>query len=360
MERRGKPVQRGLVPDRGRIRPRLRNLSLITAALLLSATAVSAQTRTITGRITSAGTGQAMPGAEIRIGDATVVAAGRATAGTLAGENGNFSLAIPAGAVTLTVRSLGFKTQTITVAAEQSSVLVSMETDPLRLDEIVVTGQATGIQRRNLANAVATVSSDKLNIVPAASIETQLAAKVAGADVQANSGAPGGGNQISLRGVATIFGPSTPLYVVDGVIVSDIAIASGANTITNAGGGIANVQDNAPNRIADLNPADIETIEILKGGSAAAIYGSKANNGVILVTTKRGRPGDTRLTLTHRLGVSKLSNKLGTRTYNSVAEAVAQRGNTAQTYLAQFSGALPGPFDLEEQLAPGFAPASET
>jgi TonB-linked SusC/RagA family outer membrane protein len=332
----------------------------MTAALLVSANAASAQTRTITGRITSAATGQAMPGAEIRIGDAAVVAAGRATAGTLAGENGNFSLVVPTGAVTLTVRSLGFKTQTVAVAAEQTSVLVSMETDPLRLDEIVVTGQATGIQRRNLANAVATVSSEKLNVVPAASIETQLAAKVAGADVQANSGAPGGGNQISLRGVATIFGPSTPLYVVDGVIVSDVAIASGANTITNAGGGIANVQDNAPNRIADLNPADIETIEILKGGSAAAIYGSKANNGVILVTTKRGRPGDTRLSLTHRLGVSKLANKLGTRTYNSVDEAIAQRGNTARTYLQQFNGALPGPFDLEEQLAPGFAPASET
>jgi TonB-dependent starch-binding outer membrane protein SusC len=328
------------------------------ATLLVCVSAASAQTRTITGRITSAATGSPLPSAEIRAGGA--IAGGRAAVGTLSGLNGTFSLAVPAGETRLTISSLGYKTQTVTVAADQTSVLVSLEADPLRLDEIVVTGQATGIQRRNLANAVSKVSSEQLNIVPSASIETQLAAKVAGADVQANSGAPGGGNQINLRGVATIFGSPTPLYVVDGVVISDIAIQSGANTITNAGGGIAGSQDNAPNRIADLNPADIESIEILKGGSAAAIYGSKANNGVILITTRRGRIGETRFSLSQRIGFSQLANQLGTRTYTSAAEAIAQRGNTARDYLAQFNGQLPGPFDLEKQLAPGRAPAYET
>ena len=328
------------------------------AILLVCVSAASAQTRTITGRITSAATQSPLPSAEVRAGGA--ISGGRGAVGTLSGLNGNFSLAVPAGETRLTISSLGYKTQTVTVAAEQTSVLVSLEPDPLRLDEIVVTGQATGIQRRNLANAVATVNAEQLNIVPTASIETQLAAKVAGVDVQANSGAPGGGNQINLRGVATIFGSPTPLYVVDGVVISDIAIQSGANTITNAGGGIAGSQDNAPNRIADLNPADIESIEILKGGSAAAIYGSKANNGVILITTRRGRIGETRFNLSQRIGFSQLANRLGTRTYASADEAIKQRGNTARDYLSQFNGQLPGPFDLEKELAPGRAPAYET
>ncbi len=327
------------------------------AILFLCVSAASAQTRTVTGRITSAATGQPLPSAEIRAG---VVGAGRAAVGTLSGANGSFSLSVASGEVRLTITSLGYKTQIVTVAAEQASVTVALEADPLHLDEIVVTGQATGIQRRNLANAVSKVSSEQLNVVPTASIETMLAAKVAGADVQANSGAPGGGNQINLRGVATIFGNPTPLYVIDGVVITDIAIQSGANTITNAGGGIAGSQDNAPNRIADLNPADIESIEILKGGSAAAIYGSKANNGVILITTKRGKLGETRFNLSQRIGFSELSNRLGTRTYTSTQEAIAQRGNTARDFLAQFNGQLPGPFDLEKELAPGRAPAYET
>src|SRR5262245_36391787 len=199
----------------------------------------------------------------------------------------------------------------VAVSADQSTVQIALEADALRLEEVVVTGQATGVQRRNLANAVASVKAEQLNIAPASSVETLLAAKIAGADIQSNSGAPGGGNQINLRGVTSIIGNSTPLYVVDGVIVSDVTVPSGANSVTGAGGGIANIQDNSPNRIADLNPGDIESIEILKGGSAAAIYGSKANNGVILITTRRGRPGDVRYGFSQRFGTSRLSHKIG-------------------------------------------------
>ncbi len=334
--------------------------TLVMTLLPLQATSAYAQTRTVTGRVVSATSGEALIGAEISLGAAAVAAAGRTAATAISGNNGTFTITAPQSDVTLTVRMLGFKSATMSVPAGQNTVQIQLETDPLRLDEIVVTGQATGVQRRNLANAVSTLSSDQLNIVPTASIETQFAGKVAGADIQMNNGAPGGGNQVNLRGVSTIFGSATPLYVIDGVIVSDIAIPSGANTITNAGGGISNVQDNAPNRIADLNPADIESIEILKGGSAAAIYGSKANNGVILITTKRGRAGETQFSLTQRFGIARLANKLETRTYGSVAEAVAERGTRAQNYLAQFGGQLPGPFDLEEQLAGGNAPAYET
>jgi len=360
MNRRASPAQSGPARVSPRQGPCLRVLALAFMALLIQASVAFAQTRTITGRIITAVGGEGLVGAEISLGGGGVTAAGRSAATTLSTNNGTFAIAVPQSEVTLSVRMLGFKSRTLTVPAGESTVQIELETDPLNLDEIVVTGQATGVQRRNLANAVATISAEQLNIVPTGSIETQFAGKVAGADIQQNSGAPGGGNQVNLRGVSTIFGSATPLYVVDGVIVSDVAIPSGANTVTDAGGGISNMQDNAPNRIADLNPADIESVEILKGGSAAAIYGSKANNGVILITTKRGRSGEAQFNLTQRFGISRLANKLGTRTYGSAEEAIADRGNTAATYLAQFGGQLPGTFDLEEQLAGGTAPAYET
>lgn len=337
----------------------LRLLAVVVAALAVHAATAAAQTRTISGRVISA-TGEPLVGAEVTLSTGAVAAAGRTAVSTISGANGAFTLQVPQGAVTLDVRMLGFRSATVNVPAGENTVTVQLETDPLRLDEIVITGQATGVQRRNLANAVSTVSSDQLNVVPTNSVETMLAGKVPGADIQMNNGAPGGGNQVSLRGVSTIYGSATPLYVIDGVIVADVAIPSGANTITNAGGGISNTQDNPPNRIADLNPADIESIEILKGGSAAAIYGSKANNGVILITTKRGRSGETSFSLTQRFGVSQLANKIGVRQYTSAADAIAARGPTAANYLAQFGGQIPGSFDLEEQLAGGNAPAFET
>jgi TonB-dependent starch-binding outer membrane protein SusC len=339
----------------------LRLLALVLTALAVQAGTVAAQNRTISGRVVGSG-GEPLVGAEVSLSTGAVAAAGRTAISTISGTNGTFTLQVPQGAVTLSVRMLGFSQSTVTVPADQSTVTVQLETDPLRLDELVITGQATGVQRRNLANAVATVSADQLNVVPNASVENMLSGKVAGADIQMNSGAPGGGNQVSLRGVSTIFGSATPLYVIDGVVVSDLAIPGGANTVTNAGGSanIASNQDNAPNRIADINPADIESIEILKGGSAAAIYGSQANNGVILITTKRGRAGETQFNLSQRFGVSRLANKLGVRQYTSAADAIAARGPTAQNYLAQFGGQIPGSFDMEEHLAGGNAPAFET
>src|SRR2546430_8751606 len=168
-----------------------------------------------------------------------------------------------------------------------------MHKDVLKLDQIVVTGQASGIARRNLANSVASVDAEQLTKVPAVSVENALQGKLAGAQIQQNAGAPGGGNRIRLRGTSSILGNATPLYVVDGVITSDVGIAAGTNRITKAAGtGIAvSSQERPVNRIADLNPDDIEDIEVLKGAAAAAIYGSKGARGGIMITTKRGRVG---------------------------------------------------------------------
>lgn len=326
-------------------RSRLRAGFLPTACgvlfgLLFGAAALSAQERTVRGTIRSAETGESLGSVQVAIEGTN--------RGTIANEDGTFSLTLPAGPATLVVRLIGYRTARVPIEAGQTQVEITLERDVLGLDEIVVTGRATGVQRRNLANAVSTVSGEQLTEVPASSIEQQLAGKVAGANIQANSGAPGGGLQIRLRGVSTIIGEHEPLYVVDGVIVSNETIPPGVFevTVSSSNPVRGGSQDNAPNRIADINPNDIESIEILKGASAAAIYGSKANNGVVIITTKRGTAGETRYRLSARGGLSSRSNQLGFRRFETLEDAVAAFGPTAADHWE------PGRFfDHEDQLA---------
>src|SRR5512144_2807404 len=263
--------------------------------LLLGVRSGEAQVRQITGRITNAQTEQGLPEATIAVIGTQIVAQ--------AGNDGQFVLNAPERHTTLVVRAIRYKRQQLTVPLDQQTVDVALEPDVFKLEEIVITGQATGVEKRNLANAVATVDAGELTRAPTSTIESALQGKIPGATIQANSGAPGGGLQVNLRGVSTIIGDLEPLYVVDGIAVSDVAIPNGANAVTQAqAGGNPRNQDNAVNRIADINPDDIERIEVLKGGSAAAIYGSKATNGVIFITTKRGQVGKPQFNFTQRLG----------------------------------------------------------
>src|SRR2546429_9153607 len=168
-----------------------------------------------------------------------------------------------------------------------------------------------------------------------------------------NSGAPGGGGQINLRGVTTINAGVDPLIVVDGLVIANDAIASNMNAVTAAAaGGNASNQDNSVNRIADLTPNDIQSIEVLKGASAAAIYGSQAANGVLVITTRRGRPGAPRFSVTQRFGTSALSNTLGFRRFSGVAEATAAFGPNAASFCTLSGGGGPA-FDNEPPLYGG-------
>lgn len=202
------------------------------------------------------------------------------------------------------------------------------------VEEIVVTGRATGIAEQNQANSVARVTAEQLRDVPAPTITQALQGKIAGANIQSNSGAPGGGIQLQLRGISSIKGRSAPLYVIDGVIISDEAIPNGVSAVTASvsGSSADNTQDNQVNRIADLNPDDIESIQVLKGASAAAIYGAKASNGVVIITTKRGEPGDARVDFRQRFGLWFPANTLGSRKYETVDEAVDKFGEIARDY----------------------------
>jgi TonB-linked SusC/RagA family outer membrane protein len=285
-------------------------------ALLTTTSAANAQTRTVTGKVVEVGNNAPIGSAQIQIKGTTT--------GTLARDDGTFTIVAPTTAITLTVRRIGFPPQDAPVAANQDTITITMARDPLKLEEIVVTGLATGMSRRNLANSVASVSADEVSKVPATSIENALQGKVAGAQIQQNTGAPGGGNRIRLRGITSLTSTANPLYVVDGVVTSDIGIAPGINRVTKASGAtsIAVASQESPvNRIADLNPNDIESVEVLKGAAASAIYGSKASAGVILITTKRGRGGKPAFTLRTGAGTSSLAYKEGSRHFTNIQDA---------------------------------------
>ena len=286
--------------------------------------ALSAQVREVSGRVTNEQTGQG-------VGEAVVSVEGTRIA-VRSSADGRFVFNVPDGDQRLTVRAIGFKRDSVTVPALERTVTVALEPDPFKLEEVVVTGQSTGIEKRNLPNAVATVSASELTRAPTGTLESALQGKIPGALIQANSGAPGGGIQVNLRGVSTITGDVNNLFVIDGVVVSNDAIPNGANAVTAAqSGGAPQNQDNPVNRIADLNPEDIERIEVLKGGSAAAIYGSKANNGVVIITTKRGQQGKPQFNLTQRIGTFWRANELGRRTFGSLAEVQSRRVSTLPT-----------------------------
>ena len=284
-------------------------LALLTAG---SAHTLAAQQRQVTGTVTGADNAP--------IPAATVAATARPRAGVLTDAQGRFSIQLAPSENTLTVSRIGFTTRTVTVGAGETSVNVRLNQDVLNLEAVVVTGQATTVKRQNVANAVSVVTSNELQRAPAQTIEKALQGKIAGANISQNSGAPGGGVQITLRGVSSIGGSADPLFIVDGVILSNVSIPSGANAVSQASRGVnSSSQDQLVNRIADINPNDIESIEILKGASASAIYGSKAANGVVIIRTKRGQAGGLRVNLTQRVGVFEQARRLGSRVWTREA-----------------------------------------
>ena len=253
-------------------------------------------------------------------------------------SDGQGAVVIPnAGSSTIVLSATGFKSKTIKADTLTQTTIV-LEQDVANLDEVVVTGLSTTVKRRNLANAVATISSKELSgTAPAQTLDGALSGKIPGAYINANSGAPGGGISVKLRGVTSVYGNTQPLYVVDGVFIDNSGTSSGLNTVTSAaaGGSPTSSQDNPSGRIADINPQDIENIEILKGASAAAIYGSKAAAGVVIITTKRGKQGKTSITVSQDLGLINARKLLGVRQFNADRAASLSGDSATSVALAQ-------------------------
>ncbi len=237
------------------------------------------------------------------------------TIGTATDLDGSFSVEVPGTSGVLVISYLGFRTENLQVSNDDNFFNIIMEEDINQLEEIVVTGLATTVKRKNLANSVARVNAKELTGVAASStLDGALYGKFKGAEIKSNSGAPGGGMAFKLRGTTSISGSSQPLIILDGIYIDNSSIKGGLNLVSAAqAGGSTRNQDNPSNRLADIDPNDIESVEILKGASAAAIYGSRAAGGVVIITTKRGKSGKTAINFHQSVGVTSQLNKLGVR-----------------------------------------------
>ena len=309
--------------------------------ILLVAGMGFSHSQTLSGKITDSETGEPLPGAQVFVKGTFV--------GTTTDVNGAYSLDVD-GSVTVVIAYIGYKTQE--VATSGGSGDFAMEQDVLRQDEVVVTGLVSTVKRRNAANAVASVSGDDLVNAPTQTLDQALSGQFAGVNIRRNTGAPGGGVNVNLRGQSTLTGSTQPLYVIDGVIVNNDANQSGIDVVTAAtGAGSSRPQGQPTNRIGDINPNDIESIEVLKGASAAAIYGAKASNGVVIIKTKRGRGGKTKFNFSTKTGQSSLLRKMGHRVFETYAEAEEQYGADVASLGNNSSGSWAGnDFDYEEIL----------
>ena len=288
----------------------------------------------ITGTVNDE-SGQSLIGVNILI-------AGTST-GTVSDIDGGFSLSVPRDNAELIFSYTGFRDKTVAISKGMANLDVVLEEDISNLSEVVVTGLATTVKRSNLANSVARVDAKELTGVAApATTEMALVGKFKGAEIKANSGAPGGGFSFKLRGTTSISGSSQPLIILDGVYIDNSSIPAGLNIVSAAAsGGSTSNQDNPSSRLADIDVNDIESIEILKGASTAAIYGSRASGGVVIITTKRGKAGKTAINFSQSVGVTSILNPLGVRQWDEQKVLNSAFANDIDAFrAAQSSGTL--------------------
>jgi TonB-dependent SusC/RagA subfamily outer membrane receptor len=235
---------------------RLPALLAFSLALPHGALCAQGDTRLVAGRVIDAVTGLPLPAGVVTVAGSRAVDRLR--------PDGVFVLRVPAGAVRLVVRSPGYERGESVVPEGREAVIIELAPLVRELDAVVVTDELPG---------------GSLGRVTAATVEEAFAGRVAGLESMRNSGAPGD-VQVRLRGVSTILGNGRPLWMLDGVMIQDVGPASGAGAIV---GGAHSI----PSRIADLNPHDIASVELLRGAWATAMYGSRGANGVVIVRTKR-------------------------------------------------------------------------
>jgi TonB-dependent SusC/RagA subfamily outer membrane receptor len=253
-------------------------LVLALAALTFTPAILAAQL-TITGRVIG-DAGNPLPTAQILIEGTTI--------GTAANDEGVYRLVVPTprSGMVLLVRSIGYKPARQIVTQTEGALTHDFRLSPdvLKLSEVVVTASRGETERTTLGTTIATVSGEELSRAGAPQIDAALAGKVSGALVQQASGTPGGGTSVRIRGLSTLSRSAEPLWIVDGVIIDN-----SSTQLIDLGGYTSN-------RVADIDPNDIERVEIVKGAAAAALYGSRANDGVVQIFTKRGRSGALRTT----------------------------------------------------------------
>lgn len=276
-----------------------------------------AQDRTISGTVAS-DDGTALPGVSVIVKGTTI--------GTVTDIDGKYTLSVPAGSNTLVFSFIGYVSGEAEING-RTSIDVLMTSDTKQLSEVVVVGYGTQLKQEVTGN-IAKVSSADLTNVPVATIESAMQGRASGVYINQGSGKLGAGMSIRIRGASSVSASNQPLYVVDGIIVNSTDPGS--------------ANEEPLNPIADINPNDIQSIEILKDAAAAAIYGSRASNGVVIVTTKKGTVGKTKVNIGYYTGFSTPTRKrkfLNAAQYRELFTAAAENeGLSAEDEFAGESG----------------------
>jgi TonB-linked SusC/RagA family outer membrane protein len=250
---------------------------LLAGVLLLFGSMVLAQERSITGTVVSGDDGTSLPGVNVVLKGTTI--------GTVTDINGEYKLNVPADGGILVFSFIGLASQEIELGA-RSVIDVAMIADVTELSEVVVTAVGIERQTKSLGYAVQEVSGEDVASGRNTNLVNNLSGRVAGLQVTSNSGVPGGASRVNIRGATSLLNNNQPLFVVDGIPINN-ANDGTDNIVVNGGSNTGGTVQ--PNRAGDLNPEDIESITVLKGASAAALYGIRAANGVIVITTKSGK-----------------------------------------------------------------------
>ena len=259
----------------------IRNLLLGCILVAAFATQVTAQQRTVTGQVTISETGEPLLGVTVRIQGSTI--------GTVTNMDGVYSINVRNNSDVLIFTSVGYKTQTAQVGT-RTKIDIAMVTDVSVLSELVVSGYGV-TPKRELTGSISSIKASEIGDVPLQNAESFLQGRAAGVNITTNSGNPGGAFRVQVRGVGSINAASEPLYIVDGVQIS-FSQLSGQTSMS---------------PLNQINPNDIESIEVLKDAASAAIYGAQGAAGVVIITTKRGRQGDTQITAKYERGTRNSS-----------------------------------------------------
>lgn len=294
----------------------IKHFSIVSFILMiLCVQNIMAQKRTVSGIVTDS-KNEPLIGVNVTIKNAS-------TTGTITDIDGKYSLEIPSGNSVLVFSYIGYSTQEVKVS-NQSVVDIVLKDDMQALEEVVVVGYGT-MKKSDLTGSVSSITSDNFKLGTDLTPQQLMQGAFSGVNISQNSGKPGGSNTIRVRGGTSITASNDPLYVIDGVPISTSA---GVNQ-SNIGSSTTDFFDQEPiNPLSNINPNDIESINILKDASATAIYGSRGANGVIMITTKKGKAGMRQLDYSFNLGVSTVAKKLDVLTGDEYRKTVSELGLT--------------------------------
>ena len=255
----------------------MRKVLLLGLMLFFVSAVAFAQNRVITGTVTSSEDNMGVPGATVLVKGTTI--------GTATDIDGKYSISVPAGSNVLVFSFVGLTAQEVTIG-NQTDISVALQPDVQSLSEFVITSYGDQ-SKREITGAIASVKGEVFANLPMQSFDRAMQGRIAGVQVTSTTGAPGGTLNVRIRGVGSINAGNDPLYIVDGVQVSSGSLSG----------------QGPQNALASINPNDIESIEVLKDAAAASIYGAQAANGVVLITTKKGKRGATQTKVSIQEGI---------------------------------------------------------